>query len=409
MSLGKYAASIVVGLTLLLAGCGGDGGTSDMPVPVVPEGLHITGVDDTGVEVDIWTQPFQAPATLRLSATDNDPVTGVSAQSADSELGAFLGGGGPATHSYLIIDLIGDEARGVMCFGGCSLDLSFDASSRKVSIQFPGDYRFHRNLSEASISSEGRVRVTGSLIFDYDPEWLVLRPKRFPETPVTGSIVIDGQPFEVARLVGDELHGGGMYFVAADGGAIGLSLIADGETLQLLYQDAATSRTWRAEVSASSVEHVDGRYRIRLDAQPLDNLGPDGPDQVMLSIDVAVPEADGLIAVTGIAGTNSLYPTSYGLWTTNDVRRYEFAMVDQDGARFWLTVDEQAGDIQFVQLGNGTDVVHACGVSPWPACSGIRLSDDGYTFSFMASGLGGGVQLDGGVMHAGVRIWAGRP
>lgn len=414
VSPGMYGAWAVFGLTLLLAGCGGGGGSSEQPGTAEPKGLHITGVDGAGARVDMWVQPFQTPTTLRLSATDNDAVEGVRAYSADSELIAFPGGGGSVSYGFLFLELTGGEGPGLWCFRGCSLDLRFDASSRKLNIQFPFVYQYFRNISEAFISSGGWVSVAGSLTFDYDPEWLVLRPKRFPEMPVSGSIAIDGRLLEVARLEGSGLHEGegGMYFVMADGSSLGLSLIADGDTLQLMYQEMTTLRTWLAEVPASSIERVDGRYRIQLEGQPLDGLSEESPDQVWLSLDVSVPEADGSIAVTGIAGTHVLYPRSYRLSTTNNVRHYEFVMVDQDGGRFSLTVDEQAGDVQgveLVELEGGSELIYACGVNPLPACTGIHLSDDGYAFSFTASALGSDVELDGDLAHAGVRIWMDMP
>lgn len=408
VSLGTYAAWVVFGVTLLLAGCGGGGGgeSSEQPGTAVPKGLHITGVDDAGARVDMWVQPFQAPATLRLSATDNDAVTGIWAYSADSGLDAFLGGGGPVTYGFLSFGVAGEEGPGLWCFAGCSLDLRFDASSRKLNIQFPDEYRFLRNISEASVLAGGDVRVAGSVTFDYDPEWLVLRPKRFPETPVGGTILVEGEPFGVVRLAGRGLREGGVFFVAADGSAVSLSLIADGSTLQLLYQDVSTSRTWRTEIPASVMERTGGDYQLRLDEQILDSLSPDGPATTVISLDVTMREADGTIAVAGMAGTSVLYPTTYSLTTTNNVREYMFAMVNQDGSRFWLTVGELGGDIQSVRLESETADVLACGVSPWPACAGIGLSDDGYVFDFAAAALGDEVRLSGSVMHAGVRTWA---
>lgn len=407
MNFGKIAAAAVTIASVLLVACGSDDRAVNAPSTVAPVGLHITGVDDAGAAVNIWAHPFRAATTVTLSASDNEAVTAVRAQAADGELEAFLGGGGGATYSFLTIDGLGGTSRGLVCLGRCSLAINFDAASRKMQVSFPDVYSFYRNISDATYPSSGYVRVAGSLKLDYDPDWLVLHPKRFPETHVSGTILVDGQSFEVERLAAYGLQDGGVYFVAANGSAISLNLIADGATLQLMYQDTVASRTWRAEIPASVMEHVDGSYLIRLDEQRLDNLSADGPDQVVMSLDVTVPEADGTISVMGIAGTDVLYPKSYTLSTTNNVRQYAFAMVNQDGTRFWLTVTEQAGDIQLVQLESETALVNACGVSPWPACAGIRLSDDGYTFSFMAAGLGDGMQLDGNVRHAGVRIWAG--
>lgn len=380
-------------LAVLLAGCG-SGGEGGAPAGT----LHVTGVDALGAAVDFRVRPLRGNPQVTLSAYDNDPVSGWSVQGPDEQLLAFSTAGSPISYALLTMRHAGQPAL-LQCIVGCSLDVALDAGRRRLTLGFPDAYRFSTG---ATGDATGLVRVTGALEFEYDPSWLVLQTMRFPETPVAAVIQVNGQPFVVSQVRG---HGGlrsGVAFKAADGSSFSCSLSAEGDVLRISYWDAAAERSYGADMAAADLGRSDGHYQLVVNDLPL----VAGDAQLVVSLDLALPDVDGVLVVTGAGDLVALQPRAYSLSTTNNLRRYEFGMVDQDGGSVTLRVSEQSGMLGPVELWRAGELAHGCGMEVQPTCAGISLSDGGNTVSLSAVSLSNGVTLHGDLTHPGVIVGA---
>lgn len=370
---------------LLLTGCGG-GGDGETGLP--PGTLHVTGVDTTGAIVDVRVRPFQDATQVSVTAADNDAPNAYSMTSDSSSL--------LESPLYTVLTtVVRDEWLGFSCWG-CSFDPRFDDLRRKMMIRFPDQYEF---AGSAGATPGGTVQVSGTLVFDYDPAWMVMQPRRFPVTPVEANIVVNGEPFVATSVQGFGGLGDGVSFHDASGNKFSFKLSPEGDAISLSYWQASLRRYYQGK--AFSFSRVDDHYLLAVDDFELLQLVA-GEEAVSVSLDVRLPDVAGALVVTGAGEDVSLSPHDYSLSTTNNVRQYGFTLEKLGENSPSLTVQEEAGVVVEVSLWMGLDDTHACGSSPLPACEGVSLSSDGYTLGFDNTDLSGGITLQGSLTHFGV-------
>lgn len=209
----KKSYLILTMLSLFLAGCNSDSSGDQAVQP-------LNKLTIKGDKVERQVVVDQIENNIKISATNNDPVSNVSWFVSDSATPKLATGFIPLNRDkqnfelFYLVDAPGTDnpqdivfIEGVPCIileckSFTRYQLLEGASQASLQLAFNGLQAHYVDPLTLSLPEKKRVPVTisGDLRFSIPNSWPVLKKQRFPVIATEGSLVFDGQTYNIASM-----------------------------------------------------------------------------------------------------------------------------------------------------------------------------------------------------------------